>query len=45
LSRADKVVLTNGWKWPLFMISYLFVLAYCAAGLTYWTAVAPVICL
>ena len=31
---------TNGWKWPLFMISYLFVLAYCAAGLTYWTAVA-----
>lgn len=31
---------TNGWKWPLVMISYLFVLAYCAAGLTYWTAVA-----
>jgi len=31
---------TNGWKWPLFMISYLFVLAYVAAGLTYWTAVA-----
>ncbi len=31
---------TNGWKWPLFMISYLFVLAYAAAGLTYWTAVA-----
>jgi ferrous iron transport protein B len=31
---------TNGWKWPLFMIGYLFVLAYCAAGLTYWTAVA-----
>ena len=31
---------TNGWKWPLFMISYLFVLAYIAAGLTYWTAVA-----
>ena len=29
--------------WPghrLGMISYLFVLAYCAAGLTYWTAVA-----
>jgi hypothetical protein len=22
------------------MVSYLFVLAYCAAGLTYWTAVA-----
>jgi ferrous iron transport protein B len=31
---------TNGWKWPLFMIGYLFVLAYVAAGLTYWTAVA-----
>jgi ferrous iron transport protein B len=31
---------TNGWKWPLFMIGYLFVLAYIAAGLTYWTAVA-----
>ena len=31
---------TNGWKWPLFMIGYLFVLAYAAAGLTYWTAVA-----
>ena len=31
---------TNGWKWPLFMISYLFVLAYAAAGLTYWTSVA-----
>jgi ferrous iron transport protein B len=31
---------TNGWKWPLVMIGYLFLLAYCAAGLTYWTAVA-----
>jgi ferrous iron transport protein B len=31
---------TNGWKWPLFMISYLFLLAYVAAGITYWTAVA-----
>jgi ferrous iron transport protein B len=31
---------TNGWKWPLVMVSYLFVLAYCAAGLIYWTAVA-----
>ena len=30
---------TNSWKWPLFMVSYLFVLAYLAAGLTYWTAV------
>ncbi|WP_309610381.1 ferrous iron transporter B [Sphingomonas sp.] len=31
---------TNGWKWPLFMVAYLFVLAYLAAGLTYWLAVA-----
>ncbi|MEO6432882.1 MAG: ferrous iron transporter B [Sphingomicrobium sp.] len=31
---------TNGWKWPMFMVSYLFVLAYIAAGVTYWTAVA-----
>ncbi|HEY0325436.1 MAG TPA: nucleoside recognition domain-containing protein, partial [Allosphingosinicella sp.] len=31
---------TAGWKWPLFMIGYLFVLAYVAAGITYWTAVA-----
>ncbi|WP_145199066.1 ferrous iron transporter B [Sphingobium sp. B2] len=31
---------TNGWKWPLFMVGYLFVLAYVAAGLTYWTATA-----
>ena len=31
---------TNGWKWPLFMVAYLFVLAYLAAGLTYWAAVA-----
>jgi len=31
---------TNGWKWPLFMVGYLFVAAYVAAGLTYWTAVA-----
>jgi ferrous iron transport protein B len=31
---------TNGWKWPLVMVSYLFVLAYAFAGLTYWTAVA-----
>ena len=30
---------TNGWKWPVFMLIYLFVLAYLAAGLTYWTAV------
>jgi ferrous iron transport protein B len=31
---------TNGWRWPLFMVSYLFVMAYVAAGATYWTAVA-----
>jgi ferrous iron transport protein B len=31
---------TNGWKWPLFMIGYLFALAYAAAGITYWSAVA-----
>ena len=29
---------TNGWKWPAFMVTYLFVLAYGAAGITYWTA-------
>jgi ferrous iron transport protein B len=31
---------TNSWRWPLLMVSYLFVLAYVAAGITYWTAVA-----
>jgi ferrous iron transport protein B len=31
---------TNGWKWPLFMVAYLFGLAYVFAGLTYWIAVA-----
>jgi len=31
---------TNGWKWPLFMVGYLFALAYIAACATYWTAVA-----
>ncbi len=30
---------TNGWKWPIFMVTYLFALAYVAAGITYWTAV------
>ncbi|MFN3231873.1 MAG: ferrous iron transporter B [Alphaproteobacteria bacterium] len=29
---------TNSWRWPLFMAGYLFVLAYAAAGITYWTA-------
>lgn len=30
---------TNGWRWPIFMLIYLFALAYVFAGLTYWTAV------
>jgi ferrous iron transport protein B len=31
---------TNGWRWPLFMLGYLFALAYGAAGATYWIATA-----
>jgi ferrous iron transport protein B len=31
---------TAGWKWPAFMLAYLFVLAYIAAGATYWSAIA-----
>jgi len=31
---------TNGWKWPAFMLLYLFALAYLFAGITYWSAVA-----
>jgi len=31
---------TNGWKWPAFMLAYLFGMAYLAAGLTFWTATA-----
>ncbi len=31
---------TNGWKWPAFMLGYLFGLAYLMAGLTYWGATA-----
>ncbi len=31
---------TNGWRWPLFMLAYLFVLAYLAAGATFWLATA-----
>jgi len=31
---------TNGWKWPAFMLAYLFALAYIFAGITYWGAVA-----
>ena len=29
---------TNGWKWPGFMLAYLFGLAYVFAGITYWSA-------
>ena len=31
---------TNGWKWPIVMLAYLFGLAYVFAGATYWLAVA-----
>ena len=31
---------TNGWKWPVFMLSYLFGVAYVFSGIVYWTAVA-----
>jgi ferrous iron transport protein B len=31
---------TNGWKWPIFMVLYLFLLAYLAAGATFWLATA-----
>lgn len=31
---------TNGWKWPLFTFTYLFVLAYIAAGITFHSAKA-----
>lgn len=31
---------TNGWKWPIFAFTYLFILAYIAAGLTYHAALA-----
>ncbi len=31
---------TNGWKWPAFMVGYLFALAYIFAGITYWSALA-----
>jgi ferrous iron transport protein B len=31
---------TNGWKWPAFMVGYLFAVAYVMAGITYWLAVA-----
>jgi ferrous iron transport protein B len=31
---------TNSWRWPGFMLAYLFGLAYVAAGTTYWLATA-----
>ncbi|QHL90604.1 ferrous iron transporter B [Sphingomonas changnyeongensis] len=31
---------TNSWRWPAFMVAYLFALAYLAAGATFWTATA-----
>lgn len=31
---------TNGWKWPVFMLVYLFAMAYVAAGVTYWIAIS-----
>ena len=31
---------TNSWRWPLFMLGYLFTLAYLAAGITFWAASA-----
>jgi ferrous iron transport protein B len=31
---------TNGWRWPLFSLAYLFGLAYLAAGATFWLATA-----
>jgi ferrous iron transport protein B len=31
---------TNSWRWPAFMVGYLFAIAYVAAGATYWTATA-----
>ncbi len=31
---------TNGWKWPTFMVVYLFAMAYAAAAITFWTATA-----
>ena len=31
---------TNGWKWPIVMVAYLFALAWIAAGATYWIAVS-----
>ena len=29
---------TNSWAWTGFMFGYLIILAYIAAGVTYWTA-------
>ncbi|WP_420606594.1 ferrous iron transporter B [Novosphingopyxis sp.] len=29
---------TNGWRWPVFMVVYLFGLAYIMSGITFWLA-------
>lgn len=29
----------NSWRWTAFMFTYLFLMAYVAAGITYWTSV------
>ena len=31
---------TNSWRWPSFLLAYMFALAYAAAGITYWSATA-----
>ena len=31
---------TNSWRWPAFMVGYLFALAYIAGGATFWAATA-----
>ena len=31
---------TNSWRWPAFMVVYLFTLAWLAAGATFWLATA-----
>jgi len=31
---------TNSWRWPIFMVSYLFGLAYIFSGITFWGATA-----
>src|SRR3546814_17910823 len=35
---------TNSWRWPIFMFTYLFGMAYVGAGLTYWISRALLGC-